>query len=395
MRIGIFSDSYKPYQSGVVTSIFTFKEELTRMGHEVFIFAPSYPGYSEEEPGVYRFLSLPSPTNPDFTLAIPVLPGMSGLMKKLDLDIIHVQSPFTMGRVGQHYARKHNIPLVFTYHTQYDQYVHYVPLAGDLARDITIKYSAKFCNNCDHIVAPSCEIKDFLISCNVATPITVVPTGVSLNKFNGSDSRWLYKQYGIAANKKILLFVGRLTKEKNIEFLLQAFQTIHKRKPDAVLVLIARGPLEQDLKNLAHDLGVGEAVIFAGALPFETLVNAYYSSDLFVFSSITETQGLVILEAMACGLPAVAVRASGVQDMVDSEVDGILTSLEVNEFSDAVCRVLDDTNVYQSLKDNALKKARALSSENMAKRLEGIYLELCSNRPERHKTVDNLTWISK
>ncbi len=392
MRIGIFSDSYKPYQSGVVTSIFTFKEELERLGHEIFIFAPSYPGYSQEENGVYRFFSLPSPTNPDFTLAIPVLPGIASIIKNLELDLIHVQSPFTMGRVGQHYAHKYNLPLVFTYHTQYDQYVHYVPLAGELAREMTVKYSTRFSNNCDHIVVPSPEIKEFLNSSSVKTPISVIPTGVSLNKFSIGSSNWLRENYSIGAGKKILLFVGRLTKEKNIEFLLQAFHSINRRKPETVLVLVARGPLEQNLRKMAGELGVSDNVIFTGALPFETLVNAYYSADLFVFSSMTETQGLVILEAMACGLPTVAVRASGVQDMVLSGIDGVLTGCDISEFSQAVCQVLDNPDIHSYYQQNSLKKAKELSSANMAKRMESLYMELCADRSDQAKTADGNSW---
>lgn len=174
MKIGIFTESYKPYTSGVVTSISTFKDELTRLGHDIYIFAPSYPNCDEED-NVFRYFSIPAPTNPGYTLALPVHPGMLALMKKLQLDIIHVHSPFTLGRVGLHYARKFDLPLLFTYHTRYDQYVHYVPMAKDLIKDVTIKYSRYFCNECDHIIAPSHEIESIIRSFLVTTPISVVP----------------------------------------------------------------------------------------------------------------------------------------------------------------------------------------------------------------------------
>lgn len=376
MRIGLFSDSYKPYQSGVVTSISTLKEELNRYGHEVYIFAPSYPNYEDEEPDIHRYFSVPSPTNPDFTLAIPGLSGMSSIIKKLSLDLIHVHSPFTMGWVGKLYANKHKIPLVFTYHTLYESYAHYVPVAQDLAREMASKFSTMFCNYCDHIVVPCPEIKDVLLAGEVLSPISVIPTGVPLEKFAGGNPNWLREQFSISPDKKILLFVGRLTKEKNIEFLIRAFQDIHQKMPSTVLVIIARGPLEQSLKELCEELGVREDVIFTGALPFETLVHAYNSADLFVFSSMTETQGLVLLEAMACGLPVVAVKASGVQDMVAHDVDGLLTECREDKFSDAVCRVLGSPDTYERLRAGAYKKADTLSSTNMVKRLEELYLEL-------------------
>ncbi len=396
MKIGIFTDSYKPYTSGVVTSILTFKEEMGKLGHEAFVFAPSYPDYEEQEEGVYRFYSLPAPTNPDYSLAIPVLPGMNSLIKRLGLDIIHVHSPFTMGRLGMHYARKYDIPIVFTYHTLYDQYVHYVPVAQDLAKKFAIRYSVNFCNKCDHVVVPSTKVEELLQRYYVETPVTVIPTGVPLHKFTDGDSSWLRRHYNMPKENKILLFVGRLTKEKNLEFLIDAFKKIKEEKPFTSLVLTAQGPLEEELKKkvVSQGLSLENDVIFTGAVPFDTLVNIYFSSDIFVFSSMTETQGLVLIEAMAAGLPVVAVRAYGVQDMVDDGINGILTAPDIEEFAGAVCRLLTENKIYERFKTNALKKARSLSSTNMAKKLEGLYQELCSsNRPRRPRTFEKISWF--
>jgi len=396
LKIGIFTDSYKPYTSGVVSSISTFKEELTRLGHEIHIFAPSYPHYSEVEDNVYRYYSIPSPTNPDFTLAIPVHPGMNMLVKSLQLDLIHVHSPFTMGRVGLHYARKYNLPLLFTYHTRYDQYVHYVPLAHDLAKEVTIKYSSHFCNNCDHLIAPSSEIKAIIKSFKVKTPISVIPSGVPLEKYQGGDAGWLRRHYPIPQENRILLFVGRLTQEKNIPFLIQSFKEVKAHIPKTTLVIIAQGPMEEELKELVTslDLSLNQDVIFTGALPFESLVNAYYSADLFVFSSLTETQGLVLIEAMAAGLPVAAVRASGVQEMVEHGVDGLLTANDTTALATAVCRILNDKRLYRSLQVNARKKAEKLSCHNMALKLEKVYQDLVTSRSYHSgDTVGLHSWI--
>lgn len=378
MRIGIFTDSYKPYTSGVVNSIVSFRDELSALGHELHIFAPSYPHYDEDEPGVYRLKSLPSPTNADYTLALPFYPGMQSLLKKIDLDLIHVHSPFIMGQVGLHCAQKQQLPLVFTYHTMYDQYVHYVPMAQDLAKKLTVQYSKYYCNKCDHIVVPSREVKKKLIREEIVTPITVIPTGVPLHKFVDGDSRWLNEHYPATRNKQILLFVGRLAKEKNLEFLLHAFQVIHERNPDTVLVLVAGGPMEEALKELSGHLELeqNQAVIFTGSVPFEQLVHIYYSSRLFVFTSKTETQGLVLLEAMAAGLPIVAIRAGGVEDMIDHECNGLLCSDDLEQFVQAVCFLLNDEQTYTKMKVQARKKAELLSSARMAKKMEQLYLQV-------------------
>jgi len=161
LKIGIFTDSYLPYTSGVVRSIVTFKEELISNGHEVYIFAPSYDNCVEEE-GVFRFSSIKSPTNRDFTLAWPFSFEFGPMVKKLDLDLIHVHSPFLLGRLGASYARKLDIPLVFTYHTLYEQYVHYLPFAGTLAKDITQHISRSFSNRCDLVIVPTAAIETYL-----------------------------------------------------------------------------------------------------------------------------------------------------------------------------------------------------------------------------------------
>jgi 1,2-diacylglycerol 3-alpha-glucosyltransferase len=396
MRIGIFTDSYKPYTSGVVTSITTFKEELVRQGHQVFIFAPSYPQECEPEDNVYRFYSLPAPTNPDFTLAIPVLPGLNMLVKRLNLDIIHVHSPATMGRVGLRYSRKYGIPLVFTYHTLYDQYVHYFPVAQDLAKEMVVKYSNDFCNHCHHVIVPTAEVEQILKSYNIRTPITVLPTGVPLHKLQHGDPQWLKNNYPIPKENKILLFVGRLTKEKNLEFLIKAFRQVKDRHPQTTLVLTAQGPLETELKRLTTRLGMhlDQDVLFTGALPYETLAHVYQSADLFVFSSMTETQGLVLIEAMAAGLPVVAVKAFGVQDMVDHMVNGILTECDLQEFSDAICYVLENQELYDEFKQEALKKADSMSAETMARKLEGIYQSLLQRYvPRKPRRLDFGAWF--
>ncbi len=395
MKVGVFTDSYKPYTSGVVTSISTFQDELTKMGHEIYIFAPSYPNYDEEDEKIYRFYSVASPTNPDFTLAIPVHPGMNLLVKKLNLDIIHVHSPAMMGRMGLRYARKNHLPTVFTYHTRYDQYVHYIPVAQDFAKEVAIKYSNHFCNRCDHVIVPSREIQE-IISDTVTTPISVIPTGVPLERFENGNDQWLRQNYDIPEGNKILLFVGRLTKEKNLPFLLRTFRILKQTMPETTLVITAQGPLEEELKDLTVQLGLSlkSDVIYTGAFSGQTLVDVYHSADLFVFSSLTETQGLVLIEAMAAGLPVVAVQASGVEDMVTDEVDGILTDCDETHLSAAIARTLQDETLYRRLKKNALVKAEKLSSRSMALKLESLYKEVAENNQYRpNKMLDISSWF--
>ena len=380
MKIGVFSDSYKPYVSGVVNSIDDFTRELRTLGHEVYIFAPRYPGYQEEEPGVFRFHSFRAPTNPDYTLAIPFTLNFNSLIKRLNLDLIHVHTPFIMGRVGAVQARRLNVPLIFTYHTLYEQYVHYVPFNQNLTRKFTVHFSRYFCNQCDLVITPTSKIRELLLDYGVKTPVEIIPSGIDIERFSHGDASCLRQKLGISPNERILLFVGRLTKEKNVDFLIRAFALVQQQHPQTVLVIVAQGPEEEHLRHLIKELGLVERVFFTGRLGGQELVNCYHGADLFVFSSVTETQGLVVVEAMAAGLPTVAVDAYGVSDMVNSGIDGLLTPYSLKAFAAGINQLLGDPKQLDSMAVAARARAQELSSTRLAQRMLLEYQEVLRRR---------------
>lgn len=373
----------------MVTSICTFKEELTRLGHEVFVFAPSYPNYREREDNVFRFFSVPSPADANFTLAVPVSPRIGAVVKKLNLDIVHVHSPFIMGQLGLRCARRFGLPLVFTYHTMYDQYVHYVPVAQELAKEMTVKYSTNFCNRCDLVITPSADIKNLITDYGIRTRIEVIPTGVNTELFSRGDPGWLRRAFNIPSERKICLFVGRLTVEKNIEFLIKAFRKVHDTDPDTSLVIVAAGPLEKELKKLVitEGLALQHDVVFTGFLPFERLIDAYCGADLFTFASVTETQGIVLVEAMAAGLPVAAVRATGSQEMVQDGIQGILSEHDLDSFAGQMSMILKNDEMRQAFSRAGRERAAELSSQAMARRLEANYKQLLEGEhmPREHR----------
>lgn len=377
MRIGIFTDSYLPYTSGVVRSIQTFTEDLTTLGHEVYIFAPSYRN-CDKESKVFRFASIPSPTNPDFTLAVPFSLKLRPTIKRLKLDLIHVHSPFLLGRVGARYARKLGVPLVFTYHTLYDKYVHYVPFAKTFTRELAQKISRDFCNLCDLVIVPTGIVGDYLHDIGVLTPVRRVPTGIKILEYQKGDRKWLQNHFKIKPEEKVLLFVGRLGKEKNISFLLESFKLLREREEieSTVLVLVGGGPEEEELRNKAVELGIEKKVVFTGTLDPKDVINCYASSSLFVFPSITETQGIVIAEAKAAGLPVVAVNAYGVSEMVEDGVDGYLTEIDQKQFTGKVYQLLKDENLREEMSRRARLNAEKLSSSNCTAMLIDCYLSL-------------------
>ncbi len=377
MKIAMFSDSYRPYTSGVVRSVETFTNELSKLGHEVFIFAPNYRN-CKHEPNVYRFFSIPSPTNKDFTLALPFSISLWPKLKEIDPDIIHVHSPFLLGRLGAKWARRLNIPLVFTYHTLYEQYVHYVPINQRIAKEVTVKYTVDFCNRCDHVITPTNVIANHLVKNKVKVPITAVPTGINTEEYENVDRQWLRNRYNIPADKKVLLFVGRLGKEKNVEFLLSCYQEILRRYPDVVMVLVGSGPEENNLKEKVIEESLQDHVIFTGTLPKVDTIKAYCGADIFVFASVTETQGLVIAEAKTAGLPVVAVDAYGPKEMVINGEDGYLCPLDKNIFVNSVIKLLTDERLYRQMRQNALQNAEKLSARNCTLKLLKVYKNLIS-----------------
>ena len=317
MNIGFFTDSYRPYTSGVVRSIELFAREFNARGHEVYIFGPDYPliHYPREDK-VFRFASIPAPTMPEFSIPIPFSAQLGTTLRRINLEVIHVHSPFLLGRLGAYAARQYGLPLIFTFHTLYEQYVHYLPVAQQTTKLMVQTIGRDFCNRCDLVIAPSRLVENYLREIGVTVKVAVIPTGIDLKEFEDTDSRWLQTNFQVSPTERILLFVGRLGKEKNIIFLLESFYRVQQEISDLRLVIVGGGPQEEDLRRLCIKLGIDGKVIFTGVLPRNQIVHCYAAADLFVFPSVTETQGLVIAEAKAAGLPVVAIRAFGAAEMV-------------------------------------------------------------------------------
>lgn len=372
MRIGFFTDSYHPYTSGVVRSLELFREELRRRGHEVYIFAPNYPDCLPEE-GVFRFFSIPAVTQKNFTLAIPFSPYLNRRIKALRLDIIHVHSPFLLGGLGARCARRLELPLVFTYHTRYEDYVHYFPFFPQLSRPVVRYYVTDFSNRCDLVVAPSGSMAEKLRHDGVRAPLRVIPTGIRYEQLQGGEPGWLRRSYGIPEGVPVLLYVGRLAREKNLDFLLEAFHQVLRREPECRLVMVGAGPAREELARKAGRLGIEGRVVFTGVLPPPEVASCYQGADLFFFASLTETQGLVLAEAMAAGLPVVAVRAGGVEDVLQDGVQGFISQEKVQDLAEKALLLLRDRELRRQMGARARERAREFTIERCTDRLVEAY----------------------
>lgn len=388
MRIGIFSECYLPTLNGVVVSIETFRKEMEKRGHEYFIFAPETQGYKDEDRRhVFRYPSFTWPGEKNYPAALPFFTNtITEKIKNLKLDIIHSQHLFTMGRLGLRVARNLKIPIVYTYHTLIAEYTHYVPILGDLAKSILIQFSRDYCNSCDQVITPSESMAKILVRYGVKKPIEVIPTGIHMAELqNPFPDKVIRAKWNIPEHRQILLYLSRVAKEKNIDFLLHAMRQIVKNRQakhgrsDAHLLLVGGGPELEFYKNMVRKMKLEDYVTFTDMLKKE-IANRYFgAADIFVFPSITETQGIVVAEAMAAGTPVVAVDKMGPSDIIKNNKDGYLTSLKISEFAGKIEKLLDDYGLRQRMAKFAQEDAKQYSSENCADKLEKIYNSVIQN----------------
>jgi 1,2-diacylglycerol 3-alpha-glucosyltransferase len=374
VRVGMFSDSYLPRISGVVRSVESFVTELRRQGHHASVYAPGYPGYVDRDPDVVRFPSVQAPGVPDFPLAIPVARRFVADLRARRLTMIHTHSPFLLGSAGRYAARRLRLPLVFTHHTMYSEYVHYMPLVSQrFSREVVTKYTVRYCNRCTLVIAPSEAVRTFLTAGGVRARIEVLPTaGLDLARFGRLDPSWVRRRYGISAGAPLLITVGRLAREKRFDNLLASFARAARGGPERLLV-VGGGPQAAELRRVARTLGIAGQVAFSGPLEHDRVLDCYAAADLFAFASPTETQGLVVVEAMAAGLPVVAVGTGGVAEVVGHEETGLLVPQDIDALAAAIRRMLDDPGLRRRCAEAGRRAAREYAIEEVVQRLVGLY----------------------
>lgn len=373
MRIGLFTDAYLPEISGVTTAVHEFKNELERLGHEAYVYAPLYEGIHNEEAGVFRFRARPFLFYKTSQVALPYNREATRSFK--DLDIVHSHTPFSLGAVALVTAMRYHIPHIHTYHTYLAAYLHYLPRPLRPPKKTAEEASAIFCNRCTVVTAPSTSINEELLRYGVHRPIHVLPFGVNLSLFQQEPVWDPRRELGIPKRAHLFLCSGRLAAEKNLRFLLRAFEEIHKTDPGTVFILTGDGPQRGLLQEQVRRGGLNSAVIFTGFIDSAKLIDLYKASDLFLFASKTETQGLVLVEAMAGGTPAVAIGEMGVLDVVRDGVNGILAPEDAKEFGRMALELLNDRGRYERLCQGALRTAEELSTQKSALRFLKLFEE--------------------
>ena len=368
MRVAFFTECYHPIVNGIVASVDALADGLRARAHEVFCFAPRAPGYDEAIGPVFRMPSLPLPRSAPYRLTLPLVSrrNRDGIIKHV--DVIHAHSPFVTGWMALRYARRYGIPFVYTYHTQLEQYAHYVPFDAGATKRVATTLTRTFANAADAVIVPTLSMRERLQSVGVRTRIDVAPSAIDLGRFGaGARNDALRATLGVRSGEKMLLFVSRLGREKNAGLLLHALAQCPDQR--LKLVIAGEGPERQALHRLAHALQAGDRVAFLGAVERERLPDLYASADAFVFPSVSETQGLVLAEAMAAGALVIAADAPQNREVLHGA--GRIVAAEPAAFAAAFGAVPAAPD--PSLRERAKRSAARFGIEVQAAHVLAVY----------------------
>ena len=398
MKIAIFTEVYRPIVNGVVTSIDSLAEQLRALGHEVFTFAPHIPKGAESAGRVFRMPSLPLPARTEYRLTLPLVARRNKRRFLSLCDVIHSHSLFITGWMASYYARRRfRIPLVYTYHTMLDNYAHYSPLGQRLTSQLTRELTRTYANAADAVIVPTKTVAAELRKQGVTAPLSIVPTGVNIEAFRQADKAAgaaVRSRLGIEPDAPVLLLVSRLANEKNVPLALEALARLRQRLPRARLLLVGSGPLAGLLKEQVREAGLDAAVYFMGSVEHSAIPAFYSAADVFVFPSITETQGLVLAEAFAAGLPVVALDNPQTRDVFGVHLAGKIVD-DAASMANAAFELITDPEQRAAAIVHAKTAAAGFDARATACRVLAIYEAVLANGTGRDAGVFNDVFLEK
>ncbi len=378
MNILMISDVYFPRVNGVSTSIATFRRSLRRLGHESTLIAPRYPqGGCGDEENIQRVAARYLPLDPeDRLMRVSAILADTESLRRQHYDLVHIHTPFAAHYAGIRLAQRLRVPVVETYHTYFEEYFHhYLPLLpGWLTR-----YGARWltrhqARQLDALVVPSSAMLGVLADYGARAHAEVIPTGIDFAELSTGDGNAFCQRHGIDPKRPRLVHIGRVAHEKNIGFLLDVLARVRTSLADVLLIIAGEGPARRSLQQRAERLGLAGNCLFLGY--FERgpeLWDCYASGDAFVFASATETQGLVLLEALALGTPVISTAVLGTRDILAAGKGALIARPDVDDFSEKILQLLRQPRLRQRLSQEARVCARDWSSEIMARRMADFY----------------------
>lgn len=409
MKIAMMTNNYRPFIGGVPVSVERLSEGLRRLGHEVCIFAPEY-GEDVCEEDVVRYGSGKRRMGNGMVFPNVVDHRIREAFETREFDLIHVHQPMLIGNVAHWYSRKYAIPLVFTWHTRYEEYLHYLPPFSDINENRKIRkylyekckaglphYMNAYANRCSMVFAPSRDMEAYLWRQDIKPPVRVLPTGLSEESFVEDQEHSAELRRKLLGGRKFLLCtVSRIEKEKNLYFLMDVAGRLKKELGDCFRVaVVGEGGEREALTRYVMQAGLEDVVCFTGGVSNENVKDYLFASDLFLFASKSETQGIVLAEAMAAGLPVAVIRACGVNDIVEDQENGCLSREDEEEFAAGVCRILRGQTYRERLKEGAKRTAELYRMEAIAKEAEAGYVLACGLEAERSGNYGHQSYRAK
>ncbi|MEA1940225.1 MAG: glycosyltransferase [Candidatus Caldatribacteriota bacterium] len=381
MKIAFFTNCYKPLINGVITSIVSLKEAYEAKGHEVYVFAPKVEDYVDLDKHVFRYKSVNLTKKIKYPVAIPLSFKAKKVITEFNPDIIHIHHPFLLSNLAIMYGKKFGIPKILTIHTQYEQYAYYVaPIPMKFAQEAIKIIVSNFADKTDCITTPSESMKELIREYGIKNRIEVIPNAIKIDSFrekNKSKCQEIKKKYHLEEDEKIILFVGRTSTEKSIDKIITALSMVMKRGIKKVkLLIVGDGPNLDELKHLVQSLKIEDDVIFTGAVDYKEVQYYYKIAYLFTIASTTESFGIVNIEALASGVPVLAVSAPGAVDILTHGVDGLLTDNDVDKFSEAMEKIIREPELRKKLSKGAIETSEKYSINTVSEKMLNLYREM-------------------
>ena len=393
MNILMLTNTYLPHVGGVANSVSSFICALQASGHETLVVAPTFDETPDDDQGVVRVPAIQHFNGSDFSYRLPAPRILSQAVDRFQPDIVHSHHPFLLGDTALRIAARRDLPLVFTHHTMYEQYTHYVPGDSPMLKQFAIRLATEYANLCDHIIAPSASIADILRERGVTTPITDIPTGIDPDRFACGCGDTTRTSVGIPVDATVIGHVGRLAPEKNLAYLADAIARYAQHNDAVHALIVGGGPSECDITLAFEQRGIEDRLHLTGPLRGQALIDAYHAMDIFGFASESETQGMVIAEAMAAGLPVVALDAPGAREVVrDGENGRLLRRADAASFAEALRSVAELSAAdRQDMVQAARVTAESVSIERCTQRLVEVYQQ-AQGQSAAERDPDDSAW---
>ena len=373
MRILFITASYLPVTNGVTYHISSIKKALEKLGHKIYVLAPSFPGYKDNEKGVIRFPSFPNPIIKSYPVGIPIVAVSK--IKKLKPDIIHTHHPFYIGQYASQLAEKLSVPLFFTAHTQYEKYLnYYFPQGYKLTSRLVVRDIVKLAKKCNKIICPSQNTKSRIEQMDIKNTALI---------HNGVENTFFNKPKKKSVKQPTLVFTGRLEKEKNPLFLIKVAGELVKTIPNFKLIVIGSGSLFNQFQERLFHFKLSENVIVTGEVARSLLPDIYKAAHLFITPSISEVMPLSIIEAAASGLPVIALKNSNLEDLVINEKTGCILNSNPRIIAEKIANIFSNEKLLSRLSNNSFKHSQNFSVDKTAEKLLELYKKAVSDKPSQ------------